>query len=65
MTRVGSPVDHRGVRYPFAANLKEAERQATQGSSTIAEWRKGNYRSYRPYSELLELDTALPQGLVA
>jgi N-acyl amino acid synthase of PEP-CTERM/exosortase system len=66
LTRVGSPCDHRGVRYPFAASLKEAERQATEGSSTIAEWRKGTTNSYRRYSDLQRpaFDN-LQEGLVA
>lgn len=52
LVKVGSPCNHRGVRYPFFANLKEAEKQATQGCSMIAEWRKLAVKSYFRFSEL-------------
>ena len=52
LVKVGSPCDHRGVRYPFFANLREAEKQATQGCSMIAEWRKLAVKSYLRFSEL-------------
>jgi N-acyl amino acid synthase of PEP-CTERM/exosortase system len=66
LTRVGSPCHHRGVRYPFAANLREAERQATEGSSSIAQWRSGTIKSYRRYSELREPGFhSLDEGLIA
>ena len=63
LTKVGSPCNHRGVRYPFAANLRAAERQATAGSSTVAEWRSSTIKSYRRYSELNL--PVLHEGLVA
>jgi len=66
LNKVGSPCDHRGVRYPFAANLRTAERQATAGSSTIAEWRSSTIKSYRRHSELnLPAPNTLDEGLVA
>jgi N-acyl amino acid synthase of PEP-CTERM/exosortase system len=52
LVKVGSPCEHRGVRHPFFANLREAERQATEGCSMIAEWRKCAAKSYRRFSEL-------------
>jgi N-acyl amino acid synthase of PEP-CTERM/exosortase system len=52
LIKVGSPVHHRGERYPFFANLREAEQQAIQGSSMIAEWRNHHLRSYRRFSEI-------------
>ena len=52
LSKVGSPCNHRGVRYPFSANLRTAERQATAGSSVIAQWRNSTIKSYRRYSEL-------------
>lgn len=57
LIKVGEPCEHRGKRYPFFANLRDAEKQATRGCSMIAEWRKQNVRSYHRHSEL---DTALP-----
>ena len=52
LIKVGSPCNHRGVRHPFIANLKEAEKQATEGSSLIADWRSKSKASYRRFSEL-------------
>lgn len=65
LNKVGPPCDHRGVRYPFAANLRIAERQATEGSSTIAEWRNSAIKSYRRYSETELTAPKLDKGLVA
>lgn len=66
LTKVGSPYNHRGMRYPFAANLKDAERQATEGSSIVAEWRNSTNQSYRRYSELnQQVFNTLQEGLVA
>jgi N-acyl amino acid synthase of PEP-CTERM/exosortase system len=52
LVKVGTPCDHRGVRYPFFANLRDAEKQATEGCSMIAEWRKLEVKSYFRFSEL-------------
>jgi N-acyl amino acid synthase of PEP-CTERM/exosortase system len=52
LVKVGSPCNHRGVRYPFFANLREAEQQATQGCQAIAEWRDRAVKSYLRYSDL-------------
>ena len=52
LVKVGSPCNHRGVRYPFFANLREAEKQATQGCQAIAEWRNRVVKSYLRFSEL-------------
>ena len=66
LVKVGSPCDHRGVRYPFFANLREAEKQATQGCSAIAEWRSRKTKSYYRYSELdLPLLNPAQESLVA
>ena len=66
LNKVGSPCDHRGIRYPFAANLRTAEKQATEGSSTIAAWRSSTIKSYRRFSELdIPAPDTLGDGLVA
>ena len=66
LIRVGSHCNHRGVRYPFFANLREAEKQATQGCSAIAEWRSRTIKSYYRYSELgLPLFNPSQESLVA
>ncbi len=64
---VGNPCYHRGERHPFIANLREAEKQATEGCPIIGEWRNRTVRSYYRFSEL-ELPGIVPlesQSLVA
>lgn len=66
LVRVGASCEHRGVRYPFIANLQEAERQATKGCSAIAEWRKQGAKSYHRFSELtLPVPNPSHESLVA
>jgi len=66
LVKVGTSCEHRGVRYPFIANLQEAERQATQGCSAIAEWRKQGAKSYHRYSDLtLPVPNPSQESLVA
>ena len=66
LVKVGSPCNHHGVRYPFFANLREAEKQATQGCSIIAEWRSQAIKSYFRSSELdLPLLNSSQESLVA
>lgn len=64
---VGDPCNHRGERHPFIANLREAEKQATEGCPIIGEWRNRKIKSYHRFSKL-GLSKALPennQSLVA
>jgi len=64
---VGNPCHHRGERHPFIANLREAEKQATEGCPIIGEWRDQRTISYHRCSEL-GLSRSLPmnnQRLVA
>jgi N-acyl amino acid synthase of PEP-CTERM/exosortase system len=67
LINVGSPCQHNGVRHPFIANLKTAEKQATEGCSLIGEWRKRSTISYFRYSDLEKPATSslVAQSLVA
>jgi N-acyl amino acid synthase of PEP-CTERM/exosortase system len=51
LVTVGSPCHHRGERFPYIANLRDAEKQATEGCSLIGAWRKCSALSYLHYSD--------------
>lgn len=52
LIKVGAACEHRGIRYPFLANLKQAIEQAKQGCPDMASMLNRNASVYKRFSEL-------------
>ena len=62
LIKVGAACEHRGTRYPFLADLKQAIEQAKQGCPNFASLLGSNVDAYRRFSELEEFnDNVLDQ----
>ena len=52
LIEIGTACEHRGTRYPFLANLKQAIEQAKQGCPDLAYMLSRKVNSYKRFSEL-------------
>jgi N-acyl amino acid synthase of PEP-CTERM/exosortase system len=52
LIKVGAACEHRGTRYPFLADLKQAIEQAKQGCPDLASMLNNNANAYKRFSEL-------------
>lgn len=52
LIKVGSACNHRGIRYPFLANLKDAVQEISEGCPDMSVMLKNKAAAYRRFTEL-------------
>ena len=65
LIKIGSACHHRGVRYPFLANIQDAIRQARKGCPDMAAMLGSRVDAYRRFSELEPAQVPADHCLVA